>query len=113
MKKKIKLTESKLIKIIQKIIKEQKVFWPDDEGTPVPMGGDTPSKGNIPELHRGFEIELIKPRVKDWWRAEEHLWDMGIDYDKFNREESGVTFLMKDTPLAFYDKNQKTLIIYR
>jgi len=94
-------------------IKEHQVLWPDDKGKPVPMGLGTPTEGDAAEQHRGIGIKLIKPRVKDWWRAEEHLWDMEVDYDKFNREEGGVTFLMNDTPVAFYDNNKKTLLVYK
>ena len=94
-------------------INEHQVFWPDDKGKPVPMGLGTPSDGDAPDQHRGRGIRLIKPRVKDWWRAEEHLWDLEIDYDKFNREKEGVTFIHKDEPVAFYDSTQKTLIIYK
>ena len=94
-------------------IKEHQVLWPDDKGKPIPMGLGTPSDGDAPDQHRGRGIRLIKPRVKDWWRAEEHLWDLEIDYDKFNREKEGVTFIHKDEPVAFYDSTQKTLIIYK
>ena len=85
--KTIKLTESEILHVVQKVINEHQVFWPDDKGKPVPMGLSTPEDGDAPEQYRGSSIKLIKPRVKDWWRAEEHLWDMNIDYDKFNREE--------------------------
>jgi len=111
--KTIKLTESELLRVIKKVINEHQVLWPDDEGRPVPMGGSPPDNRESPEQHRGMGIKLIKPRVKDWWRAEEHLWDMEIDYDKFNREEDGVTFIHQNEPVAFYDNNQKTLIIYK
>jgi len=99
--------------LIKKLLREQKVFWPDDKGRPVPMGGGAPDDGNVPEVHNGMAIELIKPRVKDWWRAEEHLWDMKTNYDKFDRKDDGVTFSFKGKPVAFYDGNQKTLIIYK
>ena len=92
---------------------EHKVFWPDDKGKPVSMGLGTQADSDVPQQHRGMGIKLIKPRVKDWWRAEEHLWDMNVDYDKFNREKEGVTFLFQDNPVAFYDGNQKTLIVYK
>ena len=100
-------------KLPQKVIKEQKVFWPDDEGKPVAMERETSDDGNVPEVHRGMDIELIKPRVKDWWRGEEILWDMNVDYDKFDRNEDGVTFILQNKQVAFYDNNQKTLIIYK
>ena len=111
--KKIKLTEVNLKRIVERVIREHQVFWPDDKGKPVPMGLGTQADGDVPEQHRGMGIKLIKPRVKDWWRAEEYLWDMEVDYDKFNREKEGVTFIHKDEPVAFYDSNQKTLIVYK
>jgi len=91
----------------------QDVLWPNYEDESNPIRTSRKSQiGNVPELHAGKEIELIKPRVKDWWRAEEILWDMSVDYDKFDRKEKGVTFLMKNEAVAFYDNGQKTLIVY-
>ena len=99
---------------IKKILREQEILWPnyEDEANPIRTSTKQQS-GNVPELHGGKEIELIKPRVKDWWRAEEFLWDMNVDYDKFDKKESGVTFLMSNKPVAFYDNAQKTLIVYK
>ena len=82
---------------------EQDIFWPTPDGE---ESIRTTAKENKPE-------DPTKTfRVKNWFKAEEILWDNEIDYDHFIKGTEGVSFTMGGNVVGFYNYKTKTLTVY-
>ena len=65
----------------------------------------------LPQLPDFDEQKDNVYRAKDWWRAEEILWDKEIEYDNFKKTPDGVIFTMGENMVAFYSNESKRLIV--